>query len=130
MSEVSVDINSEVVSEDKVLATVVNGIKYTFFKDVMVKPLAIKMISKEVVTQVPTKEVDEDGFNKYDTVTEVKEVESSYGTGIVLSIPGGIDMSFKVGDTVVYNRRNAIDFDLFKDSQLIRPYDIIAIVKD
>ena len=130
MSEVSVDINSEVVSEDKVLATVVNGIKYTFFRDVMVKPLAIKMISKEVVTQVPTKEVDEDGFNKYDTVTEVKEVESSYGTGIVLSIPGGIDMSFKVGDTVVYNRRNAVDFDLFKDSQLIRPYDIIAIVKD
>ena len=130
MSEVSVDINSEVVSEDKVLETVVNGIKYTFFRDVLVKPLAIKMISKEVVTQVPTKEVDEDGFNKYDTVTEVKEVESSYGTGIVLSIPGGIDMSFKVGDTVVYNRRNAIDFDLFKDSQLIKPYDIIAIVKD
>ena len=130
MTEVSADINSEVVNEDKVLETVVNGIKYTFFKDVMVKPLAIKMISKEVVTQVPTKEVDEEGFNKYETVTEVKEVESIYGTGIVLSIPGGIDMSFKVGDTVVYNRRNAIDFDLFKDSQLIRPYDIIAIVKD
>lgn len=130
MSEVSVDINSEVVSEDKVLATVVNGIKYTFFKDVMVKPLAIKMISKEVVTQVPTKEVDEDGFNKYDTVTEVKEVESSYGTGIVLSIPDGLETPFTVGDTVVYNRRHAIDFDLFKDSQLIKPYDIIAIVKD
>lgn len=130
MSEVSVDINSEVVSEDKVLATVVNGIKYTFFKDVMVKPLAIKMISKEVVTQVPTKEVDEDGFNKYDTVTEVKEVESSYGTGIVLSIPNGLETPFTVGDTVVYNRRHAVDFDLFKDSQLIKPYDIIAIVKD
>lgn len=130
MSEVSVDINSEVVSEDKVLATVVNGIKYTFFKDVMVKPLAIKMISKEVVTQVPTKEVDEDGFNKYDTVTEVKEVESSYGTGIVLSIPDGLETPFTVGDTVVYNRRHAVDFDLFKDSQLIKPYDIIAIVKD
>ena len=130
MSEVSVDINSEVVNEDKVLETVVNGIKYTFFKDVMVKPLAIKMISKEVVTQVPTKEVDEDGFNKYDTVTEVKEVESSYGTGIVLSIPGGLEMPFTVGDTVVYNRRHAVDFDLFKDSQLIKPYDIIAIVKD
>lgn len=130
MSEVSVDINSEVVSEDKVLETVVNGIKYTFFKDVMVKPLAIKMISKEVVTHVPTKEVDEDGFNKYDTVTEVKEVESSYGTGIVLSIPDGLETPFTVGDTVVYNRRHAIDFDLFKDSQLIKPYDIIAIVKD
>ena len=130
MTEVSADINSEVVNEDKVLETVVNGIKYTFFKDVMVKPLAIKMISKEVVTQVPTKEVDEDGFNKYDTVTEVKEVESSYGTGIILSIPDGLETPFTVGDTVVYNRRHAVDFDLFKDSQLIKPYDIIAIVKD
>ena len=130
MSEVMVDMGNEVVSEDKVLATVVNGIKYTFFKDVMVKPLAIKMISKEVVTQVPTKEVDEDGFNKYDTVTEVKEVESSYGTGIILSIPDGLETPFTVGDTVVYNRRHAVDFDLFKDSQLIKPYDIIAIVKD
>ena len=130
MTEVSADINSEVVNEDKVLETVVNGIKYTFFKDVLVKPLAIKMISKEVVTQVPTKEVDEDGFNKYDTVTEVKEVESSYGTGIVLSIPNGLETPFTVGDTVVYNRRHAVDFDLFKDSQLIKPYDIIAIVKD
>ena len=130
MSEVMVDMGSEVGSEDKVLETVVNGIKYTFFKDVMVKPLAIKMISKEVVTQVPTKEVDEDGFNKYETVTEVKEVESSYGTGIVLSIPGGLETPFTVGDTVVYNRRHAVDFDLFKDSQLIKPYDIIAIVKD
>lgn len=130
MTEVSADINSEVVNEDKVLETVVNGIKYTFFKDVLVKPLAIKMISKEVVTQVPTKEVDEDGFNKYETVTEVKEVESSYSTGIILSIAEGLETTFKVGDKVVYARRHAVDFDLFKDSQLIKPYDIIAIVKD
>ena len=117
-------------SEDKVLETVVNGIKYNFFKDVLVKPLAVKMISKEVVTQVPTKEVDEEGFNKYETVTEVKEVESIYGSGIVLSIPDNVEIPFAVGDTVVYARRHAIDFDLFKDSQLIKPYDIIAIVKD
>ena len=88
------------------------------------------MLEKEVVTQVPTKEVDEDGFNKYETVTEVKEVESSYSTGIILSIAEGLETAFKVGDKVVYARRHAVDFDLFKDSQLIKPYDIIAIVKD
>ena len=126
MSEVMVDMDSE----DKVLATVVNGIKYAFTKDILVKPMPVKMLEKEVVTQVPTKEVDEDGFNKYETVSEVKEVESIYGTGIVLSIPGGLETPFKAGDIVVYNRRHAIDFDLFKDSQLIKPYDIIAIVKD
>ena len=130
MSEVMVGMDSEVVSEDKVLATVVNGIKYAFTKDILVKPMPIKMLEKEVVTQVPTKEVDEDGFNKYETVTEVKEVESSYSTGIILSIAEGLETTFKVGDKVVYARRHAIDFDLFKDSQLIKPYDIIAIVKD
>ena len=41
-----------------------------------------------------------------------------------------VESKFKVGDKVVYARRHAVDFDLFKDSQLIKPYDIIAIVKD
>lgn len=62
--------------EDKVLETVVNGIKYTMLKDVLVKPLAPVMVTKEITEQIPTGEVDEDGFNKYDTQTETKEVES------------------------------------------------------
>ena len=97
--------------EDKVLETVVNGIKYTMLKDVLVKPLEPVMVTKEITEQIPTGEVDEDGFNKYDTQTETKEVESEY----------------KVGDTIVYNKKFAKDFDLFKDSQLVKPYDIIAI---
>ena len=117
-------------SEDKVLATVVDGIKYAFTKDMLVKPLPVKLLTKEVVTQVPTKEVDEEGFNKYETVTETKEVESVYNTGIILSMPEGLETAFNVGDTVVYARRHAVDFDLFKDSQLVKPYDVIAIVKD
>ena len=125
MSEVMVDMDSE----DKVLATVVNGIKYAFTKDILVKPMPVKMLEKEVVTQVPTKEVDEDGFNKYETVTEVKEVESSYSTGIILSIAEGLETAFKVGDKVVYARRVPAYFDLFKDSMLVKPYDIMAVVK-
>ena len=39
MSEVMVDVDSE----DKVLATVVNGIKYAFTKDILVKPMPVKM---------------------------------------------------------------------------------------
>ena len=34
--------------EDKVLETVVNGIKYTMLKDVLVKPLAPVMVTQEI----------------------------------------------------------------------------------
>lgn len=113
---------------DKVLETVVNGIKYTMLKDVLVKPLEPVMVTKEITEQIPTGEVDEDGFNKYDTQTETKEVESEYSTGIVLKIPTCLtECEYKVGDTIVYNKKFAKDFDLFKDSQLVKPYDIIAI---
>lgn len=116
--------------EDKVLETVVNNINYVMLKDVLVKPLDPIMVSKEFTEQIPTGEKDEDGFNKYDTQTEVKEVESDYAKGIVLVIPTFLtECEYKVGDTIIYNKKFAKDFDLFKNSQLIKPYDIIAISK-
>ena len=53
-------------------------------------------------------------------------MEPKYKVGDVL-ISKDIDPSkIKVGDTVVYNSKFAKDFDLFKDSKLIKVYDIIA----
>ena len=37
------------------------------------------------------------------------------------------DVKFKVGDTVAYNKKFAMYFDLVKDTQLVKPYDIIAV---
>lgn len=116
--------------EDKVLETVVNGIKYTMLKDALVKPLEPIMVTKEFTEQIPTGVVDEDGFNEYETQTETKEVESEWYKGVILLLPTCLtDNEFKAGDTVVYNKKFAKDFDLFKDSQLVKPYDIIAICK-
>ena len=36
---------------------------------------------------------------------------------------------FKVGNLIVYPSKFAKDFDLFKDSQLVKPYDVVALVK-
>lgn len=114
--------------EDKVLETVVNGIEWSMLKDVLVKPLPPIMVTKEFTEQVPNGKVDEDGFNEYDTKTETKEVESDWATGIVLKIPTNLtDPQFKVGDTIVYNKKFAMYFDLLKDTQLVKPYDIIAV---
>lgn len=114
--------------EDKVLETVVNGLGYSFEKDILVKPLAPTMVTKEYTEQIPTGEKDEEGFNKYEVKTHTKEVESDFAKGIVLSIPIGTDSTIKVGDTIVYPKKFAKDFDLFKDSQLVKPYDVVAKV--
>ena len=114
--------------EDKVLETVVNGLEYSFEKDILVKPLTPIMVTKEYTEQIPTGEKNEEGFNKYEVKTHTKEVESDFAKGIVLSIPIGTDSTIKVGDTIVYPKKFAKDFDLFKDSQLVKPYDVVAKV--
>lgn len=114
--------------EDKVLETVVNGIGWGMLKDVLIKPLPPTMVTKEFTEQIPNGKVDENGFNEYDTKTETKEVESDWAIGIVLQIPSHLtDVKFKVGDTVAYNKKFAMYFDLVKDTQLVKPYDIIAV---
>lgn len=118
--------------EDKLLETVINGLKYTFTKDVLVKPLPPVKVNKEITEQIPTGDKDENGYQLYDTKTEVKEVDSEWAIGVVLSLPVDIladNIPFKIGDRVVYNKKFAKDFDLFKDSQLVKVYDIIALEK-
>ena len=115
--------------EDKVLETVVEGLQYNPLRDILVKPLEPIKLKKEVTEAIGTGEKDIDGYEKFDTKTEVKEVESEWREGIVLSIPESLKATaeFKVGDTVVYNKKFAKEFDLFKNSMLVKPYDIIAI---
>ena len=118
------------MNEDKVLETVLEKLNYTFLKDALVKPLDPIMVTKEITEQIPTGEKDEEGYNKYETKTETKEVESEWATGIVLALPSSYkEDELNIGDKVVYNKKVAKDFDLFKNSQLVKTYDIIAICK-
>lgn len=114
---------------NKVLETVIEGIEYTFEKDILVKPLEPVMITKEYEEQIPTGEQDEEGFNKYEVKKHSKEVESDFAKGIVLTIPTSVECSISVGEIIVYPKKFAKSFDLFKDSQLVKPYDVVAKVK-
>ena len=120
----------EVLDNTVLAQSVSDNIKYDMLKDILVKPLEPVMITKEI--QVPkvkeTAADDETGVDvqEYDEVeTKTIEVKSAYRKGIVLKALEG--HPFNVGDTVVYNERFAVDFDLVKDSQLVKPYDIVAI---
>nr|DAO36453.1 MAG TPA: hypothetical protein [Bacteriophage sp.] len=115
--------------EDKVLETVVNSVKFTFEKDFLVKPLEPTMIKRKYTEQVPNGKKDEEGNNLYDTKEVVKEEESDFEKGIVISIPTVYDGSITCGNTVVYPKKFAKEFDLFKDSKLVKTYDIVAIEK-
>lgn len=116
--------------EDKVLETVLEGLKYVPLKDVLIKPLPPIKLTKEVTEAVGTGEKDVDGYEKFDTKTETKEVESEWREGIVLAIPDFLlddkTLGFEVGATIVYNKKFAKDFDLFKDTILVKGYDIVA----
>ena len=115
--------------EDKVLQTVVDSVKYTFEKDFLVKPLEPVKIERTITKQIPTGKKDKDGNETYD-VKETKEmVESVFGHGIVIAIPTCYTGDISLGNSVVYPKKFAKPFDLFKDSELVKPYDIVALEK-
>ena len=87
--------------EDKVLETVIEGMEYIPLKDALIKPLPPIKLTKEVSEAVGTGEKDVDGYEKFETKTETKEVESEWRTGIILALPLEVkETAFKVGDTV------------------------------
>ena len=132
-ASVDAQVNEITEATDASIAQSINdGLKYSFLKDLLVKPLPVQMIEKVVTTQIPTGETDEAGFNLYETQEEIKSEEADYREGIVISLPSTLDPStlgFGIGDTVVFHKRYPAYFDLFKDSMIIKPYDVIAVIK-
>lgn len=136
-------MKKDVFDQSSIIDTVSNGIEYEFLEDFLVKPLDPVMVKKEFSTPVvKDKTVDENGIEAqdYDEVkTEVKEVESDYREGIVLKIGQRYrswmeteDDRIKAypinpGDIIVFKATAGRYFDLFKDSMLVKQYDIIAV---
>ena len=124
-----VEIN---IDQDKVLDDVINKIEYTMIKDILVKPLDTPKVMKHIVEQIPTDKIDEETkATIYETKESDKEVDSAFRKGIVLRLPSNMpdNSPIEVGDIVVFPYKFSIDFDLFKDSMLVKPYDVIALVK-
>ena len=119
------------VSNEVLLNVVQQGLPYEMMRDVLVKPLATVKVKR--MTNVPKKtdEVDEEGQPIMEMEMKEIEVDSAFRTGIILALPTGVDMhpGVVVGATIAFPHKYSIDFDLFKDSVLVKPYDIIALVK-
>lgn len=114
-------------------------VTYTFMRQFLVKPLPLKKVKKEFSTPVTKDVTKKDGVEAadYDDVkVETKEVDSDWREGVVIKVPVEYQKlmdnktveSIIPGDTIIYRDRCAQYFDLYKDSQLVSPYDIIAKV--
>lgn len=125
--------NTTEASNESIATYLGDRIPYHMCKDVLVKPLDPIKIKREFEVPVVKEKTQEEGetINEYEeTKKEIREIDSNFAKGIVLKVPSaveGIDWKFKVGDTVVYNKRFSVEFDIFRDSVLVKPYDIIAI---
>ena len=120
----------ENVSNEKLLEIVLGNLEYKPVKDILVKPLEPVMIQREVNVPKETEELDEDGKPLMEMTKEIREIESVFRKGIVLALPatGSYPECIKVGDTIVFNGRfNAVEFDLFKDSMLVKPFDVLFV---
>ena len=122
-------------TEDKeLLDTVLSKLEFQFIKDILVKPLPEEYVEKEITKPINTGETDENGYQITDSETVTEKVPTIFKKGIVLSIPTNYQWADpnnhpEVGDIIAYSRKSTIDFDLFKDSQLVNPYNVVAFIK-
>lgn len=135
-------MEEERIDQSAVATTISDGIEYTFKEDFLVKPLDLAKVKKEFsVPVVKGEPTEKDGIeaNDYDEVTtEVKEVDSDYREAIVIKVPYlynkwmiNSEMNvcpIHVGDKIVFRNGAGRYFDLFKDSMLVKHYDIIAVI--
>ena len=134
------ELNNIEVVDNKILADdVSNKITFSTLRYFLVKPLDPIMVKKEFSTPIASDTTVENGIeatNYNDVATEIKEVESDFKKGIVLKVPYDYEMLTKsdskfptkpvsVGDVMYYRR--GVNFDVLKNSQLVEPYDVIAI---
>ncbi len=135
--------NEKLMDQAAVAESVSNKIKYEFSDYFLVKPLDPIKVKKEF-TKLPEDKKpvkDKNGVaavNVEDSEieTEVKEVDSDYRKAVVLKTPFYYEktlmenpnmMKIKVGDIILYKENRSMWFDLIKDSQLVKIYEIIAV---
>ena len=135
--------NEKLMDQAAVAESVSNKIKYEFSDYFLVKPLDPIKVKKEF-TKLPEDKKpvkDKNGVaavnvEDSDIETEVKEVDSDYRKAVVLKTPFYYEktlmenpnmMKIKVGDVILYKENRSMWFDLIKDSQLVKIYEIIAV---
>lgn len=104
---------------------------------ILVKPLKPTMIMKEFPIQPKEQPKDlEDGIPEA-TQWEKRKVEANTSKGVIIKLGSEYvnwdteqraKCPYEVGDIVCYPRNAGIPFELFKDSRMLRKYEILGKV--
>lgn len=120
----------------KILDSIKSKILFEPIDDrVLIKPLKYKMVKKTV--RVPEKVVNTiDGAEKEETkmIEQQDYVPANCQLGVVLKLSINTNLlsekdnkPFSEGDIIVYPISAGIPFELFKDSKLLRRYEILGL---
>lgn len=132
--------NEKLIDQSELAQSVAENIPYRFFDFFLVKPLdpikVTKEFSKPVSTGTPVEDANGVEAQDFDRVeTEVKEVDSDYRKGVVITLPLYYDdpnfngIKLNIGDIVLFKDTVGLRFDLLKDSRLLRMYDLVGAEK-
>ena len=132
--------NEKLIDQSELAQSVAENIPYRFFDFFLVKPLdpikVTKEFSKPVSTGTPVEDANGVEAQDFDRVeTAVKEVDSDYRKGVVITLPLYYDdpnfngIKLNVGDIVLFKDTVGLRFDLLKDSRLLRMYDLVGAEK-
>jgi hypothetical protein len=121
--------------DNATLANVVaDKIGYDFSKHIIIKPLEIEKVYKTLTVPEDSGEKDEEGEPIMQMTIKQIETESLHRTGVVIGLPStakSVDntwfgMQINLGDVILFPKNRMTDFDLFKDSALVEPFDILG----
>ncbi len=119
-----------------ILESVQEGINFQPIDDrILVKPLKAVKVKKKVNVPIDDKgkivpDKDIDPTKHYETKSITRSLDSNMTKGLVLKIgkTGSItNIPFKEGDTIVYPTQAGMDFELFKDTRLLKRYEIMGL---
>jgi len=120
----------------KILDSIKAKIQFEPIDDrVLVKPLKQKMIKKtfKVPAEKP-EDLNAAEQTEQKMVDEVREVPINCSLGVILKIGRStnsdgsfVKLPFKEGDTVVFQTNAGMPFELFKNSRLLKRYEILGL---
>lgn len=119
------------MSDTKTLAAdIAAKITYTPTDDrLLVKPLKPVMVTKELPV-VPKQQGAMQDIEETEVKLEKRKVEANMRKGIVIKLgpdyAKSIEPTFGVGDIVIYPALAGVNFELLKDSRLLRRYEVVA----
>ena len=132
--------NEKLIDQSELAQSVAEKVPYRFFDFFLIKPLDPIKVKKEFSNPVPTNPSTKDAngveaqdFDKVET--EVREVDSDYRKGVIITLPLYYDdpnfngIKLNIGDIVLFRDTAGLRFDLLKDSRLLRMYDLIGAEK-